>query len=278
MKSWRTLRTIWTLATHARSGLTWRDRWLAFLLAGLVSLGERRARARAWFLERINAHAQNGQVTLRLRIGTRACSFAMRQGDREDFLIGGELVKGAYPAPPFTPRQIVDGGANIGMFGVLAKALFPDARLVCFEPDEKNLVQLRHNFAANGIVADIHPVGLWSRETTLYYHPGTSYGGYIDEQPPGIPIPCVVPRIDADCWLKLDIEGSEYEVLPRLLADGAYPRWISMEIHDFNRRGSALLALLRQHGYEISGDVSPGLSCTTVEAWRNAADSAGETH
>ncbi|QUW03764.1 hypothetical protein J8C06_04850 [Chloracidobacterium validum] len=100
MKSWRTLRTIWTLATHARSGLTWRDRWLAFLLAGLVSLGERRARARAWFLERINAHAQNGQVTLRLRIGTRACSFAMRQGDREDFLIGGELVKGAYPAPP----------------------------------------------------------------------------------------------------------------------------------------------------------------------------------
>jgi len=272
MRWWRTARTLYSLWSYAWSGVTWRDKWLAFLLAGLVSMGEHRVRARNWFFNRINACAREGQVHLRLRIGRRICTVAMRQGDREDFLIGGELVKRAYAPPPFTPRQIVDGGANIGLFAIYANALFPEAKLVCYEPDEKNLAQLRYNLTINGIAADVQPVGLWSRETTLYYHPVSSCGGYIDETPPGIPVPCVVPRIEPDCWLKLDIESSEYEVLPRLLADGAYPRWISMELHAFAERGPELLRLLEAHGYRVRGDVSPELWLTTIEAWREPVD------
>jgi len=272
MRWWRTARTVYALWSRARVGVTWRDKWLAFLLAGLVSMGEHRVRARNWFFNRINACAREGQVHLRLRIGRRICTVAMRQGDREDFLIGGELVKRAYAPPPFTPRQIVDGGANIGLFAIYANALFPEAKLVCYEPDEKNLAQLRYNLTINGIAADVQPVGLWSRETTLYYHPVSSCGGYIDETPPGIPVPCVVPRIEPDCWLKLDIESSEYEVLPRLLADGAYPRWISMELHAFAQRGQELLRLLEAHGYRVRGDVSPELWLTTIEAWREPVD------
>ncbi|MGQ9898081.1 MAG: FkbM family methyltransferase [Acidobacteriota bacterium] len=269
---WRTVRTLYLLWSCAWAGVTWRDKWLAFLLAGLVSMGEHRLRARKWFFKQINTQAHDGQVYLRLWIGQRTCIVAMRQNDREDFLIGGELVKGAYAPPPFTPRQIVDGGANIGLFAIYAGALFPDAKLVCYEPDEKNLAQLRHNLAINGITADVQPVGLWSKETTLYYHPTTSYGGYIDDSPPGIPVPCVVPKIEDDCWLKHDIEGSEYEVLSHLLDARAYPWWISMEIHHFAERGQELVRLLEAHGYHVRGDVSPETWLTTIAAWQETSD------
>ena len=42
MRWWRTARTVYALWSRARVGVTWRDKWLAFLLAGLVSMGEHR--------------------------------------------------------------------------------------------------------------------------------------------------------------------------------------------------------------------------------------------
>ncbi len=265
LQTFATVRSLWR---SAQIGATGRDRRLAFLVAGLVSLGLRRKATRRWFLKHINAFARDGQVTLALCLNGRPATFAMRAGDEQDFLIGGELVKGAYAPPPFTPRRIVDGGANIGMFALFAHCLFPTATLVCYEPDERNLAQLRHNLAANAIPAQVNPVGLWSRATTLYYHAVTSYNGYVDESPPGAPIPCVVPDIGPDCWLKLDIEGGEYEVVPALLERGDYPRWLTMEIHHFDRRGRALIAQLEAHGYRVTGDLSPTASCVTVEARR----------
>ncbi|OYT71061.1 MAG: hypothetical protein CFK52_09055 [Chloracidobacterium sp. CP2_5A] len=267
----RTLATIQSLWRSAQIGATGRDRRLAFLVAGLVSLGLHRKATRRWFLRQINGFAREGQVPLALRLNGRPLTFAMRAGDEQDFLIGGELVKGAYAPPTFAPRRIVDGGANIGMFALFAHSLFPDATLVCYEPDERNLAQLRYNLAANAIPAQVRPVGLWSRTTTLYYHAVTSYNGYVDEKPPGAPIPCAPPEIGPDCWLKLDIEGSEYEVIPALLERRDYPRWLTMEIHRFDERGAALVAQLREHGYQVAGDLSPTASCVTIEARREAS-------
>ncbi|MCS7078544.1 MAG: FkbM family methyltransferase [Chloracidobacterium sp.] len=86
--------------------------------------------------------------------------------------------------------------------------------------------------------------------------------------PPGVPIPCVLPEIGPDCWLKLDVEGGEYEVVPALLARGDYPRRLTMKIHHFNQRGLSLIAQLQEHGYRITGDLSPTLNCTIIEADR----------
>ena len=69
--------------------------------------------------------------------------------------------------------------------------------------------------------------------------------------------------------MKLDIEGGEYEVLPTLLENGQYPRWISLEIHYFNTKGQSIMSLLRKHGYKIRGGEDRELDCTVISAYRD---------
>ncbi len=261
--------TIFKLSHHAQQGASLQDKWLAFLIAGLGVLGYHRVKMRSWFIKRINDLAATGCVQLQLYIKRRLIYLSMRQGNEADYLMGGELVRGAYEVPNFEPKSIVDGGANIGMFAIHASSYFPKAKLICYEPDSANFQQLQKNLALNHLQADTHQLGLWSKNTTLYYHAQSSHTGFVDEQPPGVPIPCALPEIEPDCWLKLDIEGAEYEVLPALLKNGQYPRWISLEIHYFNTKGQSLLSLLREHGYTIQGGEDPTVTCTVISAYRS---------
>jgi FkbM family methyltransferase len=263
-----TLATTFRLAAKARAGAGVRGKWLAFLVAGLVSLGGHRARARAWFLRQIGRQARQGLVTLRVRVNGKPIALSMRAGDMDDYRIAGELVRGPYQVPGFTPANVVDGGANIGMFALYAGAHFPNARITCYEPGDANHALLVRNLATNGSKAEARKLGLWSRDITLYFHPSTSYAGTVSEEPSEYPIPCVLPEIGPDCWLKLDIEGSEYEVLPALVRAGRLPRWITMEVHDYARRGGReLLEMLRANGYAIEGDDrgDEGLKVITAE-------------
>ena len=255
----------------ARQGCTPRDTALAFLCAGLGSLGRHRIGARRRFESWIGRFAQAEQVRLRLRRPARSLTILMRRGNAADYLVAGELVAGSYPPPadaPGAPTAIVDGGANIGLFTLHASSLFPGVPVTCYEPDTANLRQLELNLAANGIPARIVPQALWSTPGERFYHPAQSYTGYVNDEPSDYPISCVVPEVPAGCWLKLDIEGAEYEVLPALLDSGAQPAWISLEIHAFSTRGQTLLDRLRRHGYEIRGTWQPQDTCITLLAVR----------
>jgi FkbM family methyltransferase len=264
-----TISTIFRLIHHARQGSSWQDKWLAFLVAGLGVLGANRTKLRPWFIRRIDRLGPTGFVQFQLCINRRLMYISMRQGNEADYLMGGELVRGAYEVPNFEPKTIVDGGANIGMFAIHAISYFPKAKLICYEPDLTNLRQLQKNLALNHLQSDIRQLGLWSEKTILYYHAVSSHTGFVDENPPGVPISCTLPEIGPDCWLKLDIEGAEYEVLPALLRKGLYPRWISMEIHYYDQKGQSLLSLLHEHGYTVKGGEDPTVDCTVISAYRN---------
>ena len=174
---------------------------------------------------------------------------------------------GGYKVPDnlaYRPKAVIDGGANIGLFALFAHATFPAINLTCYEPDKDNLVQLRRNLEANKIMAEVIPKALWSKTADLFFHPGESYSGFVNADPSPYPVSCVLPAVPDHCWLKLDIEGAEYEVLPALLNAGCRPKLISMEIHDFSRRGNQLLSLLRAHGYEWNESFQPSDQCVTI--------------
>jgi FkbM family methyltransferase len=160
----------------------------------------------------------------------------------------------------------VDGGANIGCFAVYAAALFPDVPIVCYEPEPENAQLLRRTLAASNIQAEVVEKGLWSRAGRLYFHPHESFTGNIKETPSDYPIEVTTVDAPSGCWLKLDIEGAEYEVLPQVLNSGCRPAVISMEIHHANTRGGSLLELLRQSGYEIHGNWGPEDNCGEITA------------
>lgn len=264
------IRTSLKLIRLAGQGATLRDRCLAFFCSGLGVIGSRRRRIRRGFIVVIGSFGRAGQVRLQIRKGDRPVRVAMRQGNVADYLVVGELLMGGYSLPPEVrarPTAIVDGGANIGVFALQAATRFPGVRLTCYEPDTANLVQLRRNVDENQIAAEIVPKALWSRTADLFFHPGESYTGYVSGEPSPYPISCILPSVPEGCWLKLDIEGAEYEVLPALLAAGARPAIISMEIHDFNRRGEGLLTLLKQREYTIIGSFKAEDVCVVICAY-----------
>lgn len=197
----------------------------------------------------------------------------MRCGNEADYLVVGELVMGGYQMPvgkTVKPSAILDCGANIGVFALQAYATFPDLPVKCYEPDSANVKQLKLNLASNGIQADIVSKAVWSETAQLFFHPGASYTGFVSRDKSEWPISCELPKVPENCWLKLDIEGAEYEVLPALLRNGSNPVLISMEIHDFSRRGQALMDLLSQHGYGIEGSFKPDAPCVNVVAYLRA--------
>jgi len=234
-------------------------------------MGRHRRGLRKLFISLIGLQAKAGKISLKIKMWERISEVSMRRGNEADYLVFGELVIGGYALPEGnfkTPTAIVDGGANIGMFALQAAARFPDLPIKCYEPDSANLKQLQINLESNRIKAEIVPKALWSKTAELFFHPGLSYSGYVSEEMSPFPISCCLPEIPNGCWLKLDIEGAEYEVLPALLCRSTKPAIISMEIHDFARRGESLLQLLRVHGYSIWGSFKPDDVCVTICAYK----------
>ena len=185
-----------------------------------------------------------------------------------DYRVAGELLDGVYRPPGFVPKVIYDCGANIGTFSLYAVACFPSSSLICFEPDKNNLVVLRKNLAANGIVADIREAGVWDKQCMLFYHPGrSSIEGITNEEPSPFPVPVECLEIkDADVWIKLDVEGAEFRVLPILLRSHPLPRYLSIELHFFNTKGQEIVELLKTTGYELHGYLDPQHICAVFDA------------
>jgi FkbM family methyltransferase len=261
--------TIWRLAG---GGIGFRSRMLAFLCARFGNLSKSRQTLRAIIFKWIGSFARSGQVQISFRVSGRPLTILLRKDNQADYVVFGEMVMGGYKVPDNVssrPAVVVDGGANIGLFSLFAHATFPDASLTCYEPDKDNLVQLGKNLQANKIAAEIIPKALWSKTADLFFHPCESYSGLVNEDPSPYPIACTLPAVPDRCWLKMDIEGAEYEVLPALLKDGRRPEIISMEIHDFNQRGNQLLSLLKEYGYEWNESFQPADQCVNITALKN---------
>jgi FkbM family methyltransferase len=233
-------------------------------------MGDHRQSLRDKFAGWLDGRASGGDVSLRLLVNGRVVCFLMRKGNRADYLVGGEMIWGAYAPPHTVPSAIVDGGANIGMFAIIAHAWFPEAPIICYEPDTANLLQLDRNLKINDISAKVVPKGLWSSSTTLYYHPSQSHMGYVDQTPSEHPIACTTPEISKGCWLKLDIEGAEYEVLPEVLGQTAKPSFITMEVHHNDNGGIALIQKLVDAGYILLNPYNSTVGCAIIEARRVA--------
>jgi FkbM family methyltransferase len=239
---------------QANKGIGLRNKALVFLLATFASRPHRHL-----IFKLIGLFGHGETIDVRFRDSRRhAVTFSLRRQNVGDYSIAREfftgIFAGNYQAPTtFAPEEIIDGGAHIGLFSVLAGLAYPKAKLICYEPDEANVAQLRRNLLLNGIDAQVRPVGLWSKDATLYYRARQSHTGIICEKPSGIPIKVERPRVGHNCWMKLDVECAEYEIIPALIKTGSLPRLISMEVHDYSDRGAGLVSLLQQNGYLLSG-------------------------
>jgi FkbM family methyltransferase len=168
------------------------------------------------------------------------------------------------------PRIIIDGGANIGFFALAIKKVYPEAMIVCIEPDPENFETLKQNVSPYPNIL-CENAGIWNKETKLRVYDKNDYGKWAmvveeDISQGNINATTIsslmkkhnIDRVDV---LKLDIETSEKQ----LFAEN-YESWIGkvkmfvIELHDCDEEGcsrsffTAINKSLTNYTYSISGE------------------------
>ena len=268
-----------------------------FLLALLNMMGFHRQKMRRWAsraVERLMGNRAAGRIFLRGRAadgGSRVpFSFRPREGDGqamwecfgvhyEDALIRDLLEE-------MRIKYIVDAGANICAFSVSRLGLDGVEHLVAIEPQAENAALLSENLSGYPDARVIR-AALGDREGTGWLEWRSSLASVVsDGEADGVGgreqvrvtrlVSVIPPEWPMNAtWLKLDIEGAEYDCLKDLLDAGMFPVAISVEFHPpWADALPGIIGRLEALGYIISSDMadSPPTDCVHLSAVRCAVD------
>ena len=182
------------------------------------------------------------------------------------------FVSRCYRIPPDC-ATIVDAGANIGLFALWAAREAPAARIISLEPFPQTFQLLQENIRANSLQDRILPV-----QQALAGETGERQMSAFGESPnhhlvlpglkgdgcPTVTVACMTladflreQRLDTVDVLKMDVEGSEWEILfatpPSILR---HIRHILLEYHEvharFGYQPEQLFAHLASAGHRLT--------------------------
>jgi len=150
---------------------------------------------------------------------------------------------------PFSPKTIVDAGANIGMASVYFAHRYPEAKVIAIEAEASNFAVLARNVQPYRAIVPVH-AALWNRDGQISVgapDPATGasgkWGFVTHECGLGAKVRAITMQtlmremcIQAIDLAKIDIEGAEQEVFEDT-------RWLTgmgclmIELHDRFRPG-----------------------------------------
>jgi FkbM family methyltransferase len=174
---------------------------------------------------------------------------------------------------------VIDCGSNIGLSVLYFKFLYPDSKVLAFEPHPDSAATLRKNIERNGL-KDVTVVegalGLTEGELTLATDvsstSATVYGDFLKRQESirrrgveetnfrkemRVRAYQLSPYIKETVhFLKLDVEGAEADILQELDRSGAmkYIKELAMEYHQFSQetnRLSIIADVLERSSYDF---------------------------
>jgi len=201
-------------------------------------------------------------------------SFDMELGDtvRQDISIKWYLDQGLLPEPELIQLMIrairpgdfvIDCGACTGFFTLLMGSL--GATVMAIEPGGNNLPSLYHNIGLTPFSIDVRPVALGDktemREFLLIDDGGANSFTQPADRPPGrvanIPVRRLPDLVQTHPrFIKMDIEGSEFDVLHEWMCGPWQCPYIAIEynleaLDRAGRTGAELRGLMLDWGYEM---------------------------
>ena len=155
---------------------------------------------------------------------------------------------------------IIDCGANMGLSVLYLAQLYPQARIIAFEPEGPIFDVLQKNveqFSANDRV-ELHKKAVWESETTLQFYTdhgmsGTVETKYENQTPTEVKTVRLASYLQtAVDFLKMDIEGAEYTVLKDCEPFLKNVQNIFVEYHSYlgkEQKLEEILAILKNSGF-----------------------------
>ncbi len=148
---------------------------------------------------------------------------------------------------------IIDCGANIGLSIIYFKKLFPNAKIIAFEPDKEIFNSLSTNIN-NSNFSDTKLINkaLWSEETTLNFFSEGADGGRLALKSDKkniinvktLKLSSYLKNQEVD-FLKIDIEGAETTVLQECQEYLKNVKNIFVEYHSFSNKKQDLSKILK---------------------------------
>jgi FkbM family methyltransferase len=165
------------------------------------------------------------------------------------------------------PNLILDLGANVGFSTAYFLSIFPKARVVAVEPDERNLIVCKANLSPYGDRVKILHGAVWSRPATLQLLKGAFRDGREWATRVSEPIEEVQTSVGVQAWdigslielsgfstvdlLKVDIERAELAVFGESAGSWLHKiRNICIELHGKDCE-DAFFAALKDFEYEL---------------------------
>jgi FkbM family methyltransferase len=180
---------------------------------------------------------------------------------------------------------IIDGGGYVGMSTLYFKSIYPEAEIVCFEPDANIFKTLKTNVEDNNLTnIKLVQAGLAANSGTISFLPDGLDGGKITNQEGKVTIQtvCLSDYLDRPVdFLKLNIEGQELPVLLEAESSGKLHnvKELVLEYHGWageEQRLGKILDLLDRNSFrylihdfdaETNGHTKPPFNLRPQKNW-----------
>jgi FkbM family methyltransferase len=161
---------------------------------------------------------------------------------------------------PFRPDLIVDCGAHIGLFSLVAGLKYPSADLIAFEPDADNFRLAQEQLGRFASRVTLIEAAVSTSSGQSWFSRGASNSRYItdrsDERQRRVQV--IDLAEEASRWrgrrllLKIDIEGTEREVLPHVIDHLPRQCAIFFEVHGGQEIWDAITTIVSRAGFHVA--------------------------
>jgi len=168
-----------------------------------------------------------------------------------------KIYQQKLPANPL----VIDCGSNIGLSVIYFKKLYPHAEIIAFEPDDENFALLQKNVQAFQFSkVMLHKAAVWITNEPLQFSvTGTMGSSIVPHTHAGNTVTVKAFRLKELLtkpidFLKMDIEGAEYEVLKDIAPDLHWVQNLFVEYHGTfsqNKELIEILSIIETNGFQF---------------------------
>lgn len=201
-----------------------------------------------WFKIKLLKHYSKGKLRQHELRGKK-----LVYNSPQDFLHGLKeiFIEEVYHIDLPPQAYVLDCGANIGLSVIYIKEKFPDANIIAFEPDTNNYALLQQNVQAFGLQhVQLEEKAVWVATTELLFESEGNMGSRIGKGESGGGKKTKAVRLrdyiskKVD-FLKMDIEGAEYEVMKDIADQLHLVDQMFVEYHGKFSQNKELLEMLQ---------------------------------
>ncbi len=157
---------------------------------------------------------------------------------------------------------VIDCGSNIGLSIMHYVRQYPNAKIEAFEPDNmiyEILLENVNTFGAKNNI-QLHKKAVWTQNTMLSFSSEGADGGSISDNTQGgnmvetIDFREVLEKYERIDFLKIDIEGAEFQVLNHCKTSLNKVNYLFVEYHGFEGQEQYLaeiLTILKQNNFDV---------------------------